>query len=203
MTEKMWYNLLLEDNYIMEETDHGQDYIKCRVERASPTVDWEHCWRLARLSGLGPENMTFLFKLLHQILPTQERVARTKPCTRSSCKMPGCHVEVENLEHSLIFCQSNDDVGLLLLELLRGITPALQPQSLLRLEFHVEPELELPVVFFISTVLNSLWNLRQSGNRVQKYLVRSQMEAKINLLRETRHSATVVKLEEFTLSMFH
>ena len=117
--------------------------------------------------------------------------------------MPGCTVEVENLEHSLIFCQSNDDVGLHLLELLRGITPALQPQSLLRLEFHVDPELELPVGFFISTVLNYLWNLRQSGNRVQKYLVRSQMEAKINLLRETRHSATVVKLEEFTLSMFH
>ena len=158
---------------------------------------------MARLSGLGQENMTFLFKLLNQILPTQERVARTKSGTRSSCKMPGCHAEVENMEHSLIFCQSNDDVGLLLLELLRGITPALQPQSLLRLEFHVEPELELPVVFFISTVLNSLWILRQSGNRVQKYLVRSQMEAKINLLRETRHSATVVKLEEFTLSMFH
>jgi hypothetical protein len=49
MSDKMWYRLLLENNCIMEEGEHGQQsYIKCRVEIASPTVDWEHCWRLAR-----------------------------------------------------------------------------------------------------------------------------------------------------------
>ena len=173
MSEKMWYTLLLEDNCIMEEAEHGQDYIKCRVERAIPAADWEHCWRLARLSGLGPENMTFLFKLLHQILPTQERVARSKPSTSPSCKMPGCLSAVEDLEHALILCQFNDDVGLQLLEFRRGFSPALQTESLLRLELHVDPDLELPIVPFISTVLSSVRNLRQSSNRVQKYLVRS------------------------------
>ena len=186
----------------MEEAEHGQDYIKCRVERARPGVDWEHCWRLARLSGLGPENMTFLFKMLHQILPTQERVARTKPSTSPSCKMPGCHADVENLEHALIFCQANDDVGLKLLELVRQLTPTLQADSLLRLELRVDHDQELPVVLFISTVLSSVWNLRQSNSRVLRYLVRSQMEAKINLLRETRYAPTVTKLEEFALSLF-
>ena len=144
------------------------------------------------MGGLGPDNMTFLFKLLHQILPTQERVARTKPSTSPSCKMPGCHADVENLEHALIFCQANDDVGLKLLEIVRGFTPTLQAESLFRLELHVDHDHELPVVLFISTVLSSVWNLRQSSNRVQRYLVRSQMEAKINLLRET----TVCSKEE-------
>ena len=65
-------------------------------------------------------------------------------------------MDVENLEHALIVCQSNDDVGLQLMELIRGLTPALQLQSLLRLECHVDPELELPVIFFISTVLSSV-----------------------------------------------
>jgi hypothetical protein len=114
--------------------------------------------------------------------------------------MPGCLSAGEDLEHALILCQFNDDFGQQLLEFLRGFTPALQ--SLLRLELHVDPELELPVVLFISTILSSVWNLRQSSNRVQKYLVRSQMEAKINLLKETRFSSTVVKLEEFILSPF-
>ena len=91
--------------------------------------------------------------------------------------MPGCHADVENLEHALIFCQCNDDVGLKLLELVRGFTRTLQAESLLRLELHVDHDHELPVVLFISTVLSSVWNLRQSSNRVQKYLVRSQMEA--------------------------
>ena len=102
----------------------------------------------------------------------------------------------------MILCQSNDDVGLQLLQLLRGFTPALQIESLLRLDLHVDPDLELPLVLFISTVLSSIWNLRQSNSRVQKYLVRSQMEANINLLRETRFASTVVKLEEFTLATF-
>ena len=47
----------------------------CKVERASPDTDWKP----ARLPGLGPENLSFLLKLLHDILPTQERVHRTNP----------------------------------------------------------------------------------------------------------------------------
>ena len=74
MTEKQWYTLLSEDTCAMEEDENGQrEYIKCRVERSSPDTDWEQCWRLARLPGIGPENTSFLFKLMHQILPTQER----------------------------------------------------------------------------------------------------------------------------------
>ena len=186
----------------MEETELGQEYIKCRVERATPTVDWELCWRLARLSGLGPDNISFLFKLLHQILPTQERVARTRPGTNPNCKSHRCQNSEDTLEHALIICQSNDGVGLALLDFMRSIIPGLQTESLLRLEINVSEELELPLVFFISVVLSSVWNLRVSGSRVQMYLVRSQLEAKINLLRETRYFLSAAKLEEIASIMF-
>ena len=201
MSEKMWYTLLLEDSCTMEEGEQGQVYIECRVERANQNVDWEHSWRLARLSGLGPENVSFLFKLLHQLLPTQERVARTKPGTSPNCRVQGCQNQIDNIEHALIFCQSNDGVGLLLLRVVRGLLPEVEATTLSRLELQVDPDQELPLVFFISTVLCSIWTLRQSGQRVQRYLVRSEMEAKINLLRETRHSGIVSKLEEFTISL--
>ena len=63
MTEKQWYQLLLEDSCTMEEGNGGQRIlIKCRVERANPEADWERSWKLARLPGLGSENISFLLK---------------------------------------------------------------------------------------------------------------------------------------------
>ena len=91
MSEKQRYQLLLEDNCTMEEVnDTERSYIKCRVERVKPEVDWNRRWRLARLPGLGSENVSFIFKMLHQILPTQERVARTKPGASPVCQVKGC-----------------------------------------------------------------------------------------------------------------
>ena len=153
-----------------------REYIKCRVEKASPLADWEHCWRLARLSGLGPEN-TFLFKLLHQTLPTQERVARTKPSTSPNCKVQGCQGEMDNLAHALLFCPTNDDVGKNLLELHKGLIPGIEAEAALRLELHVDQDLELPLVWYIATVLHSVWKAQ-------------------------RHKNIVARLEEFAASMF-
>jgi hypothetical protein len=50
MTQKMWYNPLLEDNCIMD---------KSRVERASPIFDWEQCWtrKYDFLVQTGPSNV--------------------------------------------------------------------------------------------------------------------------------------------------
>ena len=121
--------------------------------------------------------------------------------TSPNCRVQGCQNQIDNIEHALIFCQSNDGVGLLLLRVVRGLLPDVEAATLSRLELQVDPDQELPLVFFISTVLCSIWTLRQSGQRVQRYLVRSEMEAKINLLRETRHSGIVSKLEEFTISL--
>ena len=198
MTEKIWYKLLLEDNCIMEEGE----YIQCRVERMAPNTAWEGCWALARLPGLGPDNTSFLFKLLHQILPTQERVARTKPNTSPECRNPLCENTVDDVRHALIDCQSNDGVGELLLQCLRGVMPELQVESLIRIELDVATENQLPVVFLIATVLGAVWNLRIKGNRVQQYLVRSQLEAKVNLLRETRHREAAYKVDELAVTMF-
>ena len=73
---------------------------------------------------------------------------------------------------------------------------------MLRLELELEEDLELPVTFILSTVLQTVWNLRQSGGRVRQYQVRSQLEAEINLLRETRFQASVSKIEELADTIF-
>ena len=97
MSEKEWYQFLLEDMCTMEvDNEENSRYKMCRVERASPDTDWEGCWRLARLPGLGPDNTSFLFKMMHDLLPTQERLARTKPRASPACPMPGCQEAIED-----------------------------------------------------------------------------------------------------------
>ena len=184
MTEQEWYSFLMEEYCKMESR---KEYIKCRVERSSHNTDWENSshntdweniWRLARLPG--PDNTSFLFRMLHQTLLIPERVARTKPNQSSSCKLHECIPNLEvNLDHALIQCEANAWVGTQLLDCLDTIVPALSAEALLRLE--------LPVVWLLATVLHTNWNLRQSSTRIRQHLVRSQLEAEINLLRETRY----------------
>ena len=142
----------------MEMGEAGQmEFIKSRAELASPGTDWEKTWRLARLSGLGPEDTSFLFRMLHQILPTQERLLRTNNSINNQCKAPGCN-EVDALSHSLVICESNQQIGTNLIELLRHHQPSLSISAALRLELEVEEEIELPLLWITSATLVSVWD---------------------------------------------
>ena len=112
MTQKDWYRVFLED-YCTQEKDNNTGErvsIRCRVEKANPQTDWEHSWRLARLPGLGPENTSFLLRLMHDLLPTQERVARTNPKAGAGCQVQGCAAESDDRAHALMHCLGNTGV---------------------------------------------------------------------------------------------
>ena len=70
-------------------------------------------------------------------------------------------------------------------------------EAALRLEISVEEEEELPLIWLLSATLLSIWEQRQLHLKVQPYLVRAQLEAKVNLLRETRHEncSTILDLK--------
>ena len=203
MSEKQWYQVLLEDNCTMEVDMEGNSRVKqCRVERASPGTDWENCWRLARLPGLGPDNISFLFKMIQDILPTKERVARTNLRASPTCTIPGCAEVVEDRAHALVQCGGNDSVGERMMSCLRNFVPNLEVEAALRLDFQLEEDLELPVVWMMASVLLIVWNLRVKKSRIQLYEVRAQLEAKINLLRETRHVNATIVLDQIVDSYF-
>ena len=157
MSEKEWYQVLLEDNCTMMVDIEGNSSNKmCRVERASPEADWENSWRLARLPGLGPDNISFLFKMMHDLLPTQERVARTKPRPSPTCPMPGCQEAVEDRGHTLVLCGGINDVGQRMMRCLRDYVPNMEVGAALRLEINVEEDLELPLVWLLASVFLSV-----------------------------------------------
>ena len=204
MSEKEWYRVLLEQYYTMETNQDGhQVNIMCRAERASPATDWEHSWRLARLPGLGPENTSFVFRMMHDLLPTQERVARTNPRANPACQVPGCTEVVENRAHALVLCEGNMGVGKRVMRCLESVVPSIEVEAVLRLELGVEEDLELPVIWMISTVFSAIWKLRTDKSRVQLYKIRAQLEAKVNLLRETRFTNSATILDEFVVNFFY
>ena len=171
----------------MEKKNDSWQYILSHTEMKNPQTNWEECWRLARLKGLGAENTSFLFKLLHNTLVTQERLARTIPNLSSLCKFPGCPgTEDEDQSHAIISCLGNNGTGIAVLNALRTFVPGLTAVEALRLDFSADPTLEMPLVFAIAVALGAIWNLRQKKIRPQHYLVRAELEARVALLRECR-----------------
>ena len=139
-----------------------RQFIATRTEALSHNTDWEKSWRLARLKGLGPDHTSFLLKLCHKILLTKERKNRTSPTTSPTCVALGCSgEEVETLEHALVHCQANKEVGRALMTTLRLSQPTLSVEAALRLELDVPEADELPLVWLISATLFHFWEQRQ------------------------------------------
>ena len=185
-----------------EENSYAE-YMPCKAELEAPTNNWEGSWRLVRLPGLTPEMKTFLWKLLHNILPTQDRLLRMKKSKSPLGHCQQCQAEVvENLEHALITCQYNQNVGNLLLYGVSVIVPNITSDQMLRLEFDVEASKELPLVLMIGHTLESIWRCRMKKIQIQPFLIRSDLEARANLLRETRFNNGAVLLMEIIQQCF-
>ena len=190
MTTAQWYQVLLEKEVTM---DMDNKYIMSRAELASPGTDWETCWRRARLKGLGSETTSFLWKLMHRLLPTEQRLGRILPNSSALCKY--CpNPPTADLEHAFFGCIKTRDVGRKLLDAIRIHDPSVTEAGLLRLEFQEEGDKEMPLVWTAAHTLNYIWRTRSSGHMVDLFLTRTMLESKINLLRETRHfdAATII-----------
>jgi hypothetical protein len=135
MSTADWYRVLVEKEITMVEPDNSPgEFIRSRAELASVNTDWENCWRRARMKGLGSEASSFLWKLMHRLLPIEDRLARILPNTSSNCKQ--CTVPVRaDLPHCLMQCISTSEVGNLMLSMVRLHDPTITANKLLRLDF--------------------------------------------------------------------
>ena len=180
---------------MVERNDSSMEYIMSRAELASPGTDWETSWRRARMKGLGSEATSFLWKLLHRLLPTEQRLARILPNSAQTCKYCPTPATAD-LEHCFFSCVKTIYVGRYLLTAIRQHEPAVTPAGLLRLELQEEGEKELPLVWITAHTLLYMWTTRASGRVVDLYLTRSMLETKVNLLRETRYANAVNLMNE-------
>ena len=195
MTEKEWYNHLLKSIIL---TDEDQEYRVCRVERLNNQFDWDNTWSRIRLSGLGPELKSVLFKITHDLLPTQERINKTNRNVSGKCKL--CNTDIEEISHALITCTANNDIGWKILEA-AGLDRNINLKQIVNLQMELEPSKELPVVWFLASAWNLLWLSRISSKRPELYKIRADLEAKVIFLRKTRYSMSGAQIEDFIANM--
>ena len=185
MTTAEWYRVLIEKEVTMIEHGMSSKYIMSRSELKSPDTDWETTWRRSRMKGLGSEATSFLWKLLHCILPTEQRLARILPNTSPNCKF--CPLPtIASLEHCFFECVLTREVGQQLLLMFQYQDLNSSPSNLLRLEFNADESKEMPLIWILAQTLLYMWGLRVSGKAVNLIRTRTELESRINFLRETR-----------------
>ena len=133
----------------------------------------------------GPSLTSFLFKLIHQILPTAEGISRILPnqspnCTQ--CTGPA----IETLQHAFFDWHASQAAGAVLLSGLQKIIPNLTPAKILTLNFQPSEEQNFSITWSIAHFLSSLWQLRAAKKTIELMKIRSDMEASCRLLRESR-----------------
>ena len=208
MTARQWYYFLLNKEVLMEtpfqdvnSPDQIQNkYTPCKSEIRNPDIDWTNTWRLSRLKGLDSSQTSFLWRLLHQILPTQEKLSKIHPNTSPLCRH--CQDNMtENLSHALFYCDFNKHVSQALVDTLASCQAGNTIPHILTLNFSVEEEKELPVVWVTTNFLQKIWELRKEKKRCDLIRIRAELEAKVNLLRETKFSKSADIISQMLSSL--
>ena len=181
-----WYQYLLEDRVTMVKDKEGRRTARrCRVEELQPEVNWGRSFSLARLKGLSPDNKSVLLKVLHQLLPTGERVARLQPNKSPACSL--CRTgPVDTLLHAITDCQANKAAAFLMLRCAQVYAPSLSAASLLLLEVDAQDPFALPTVVFIATGIELIWTNRMKSAVTSEAAMRAELEARVGLFRQAR-----------------
>ena len=171
--------LPLQDNLTMYTlADHTMELISCKAELASPNTDWDLTWHYVRLKGLGPEHSSFLWKLVHLLLPIKERIHRLSPNTSPQCTLCNQNL-IENLPHTFFRCSFNEEAGQALVTTLMDYMPTINMKKILHLDFcEIADDMEYSAVWFTAAFLLAIWERRTSGTRIGCYEIRAEIEEK-------------------------
>ena len=196
MSSTEWYNILVEENCTMHTSDDGtRQLLPSRTELLWPENDWSRSWQLARCKGLRSEITTFLWRLLHNILPTQERTSRFVRNSSPLCKL--CNDQLpEDQQHALFYCTYNSNTSSALINSISTILPNITTRQLLLLDIEPNEANEFPVVWIVGNFLNLVWSSRVEKRQVRLYTIRADLEARASLLRETRFSKYLELINE-------
>ena len=188
MTVKQWYQYLLEKDVIERELDDEgrMELIPCKVEEREPTAPWMESYRLSRIKGISPSTKSFNFKLLHTLLPSNERINHLNPNQSSLCRL-NCGA-VEDYQHLFFHCQSNNMAADALLRCARSYDRDLTDTKSLTFRVKVDGCFEMAVVSILSTGLELIWGRRLQKKNTDLIVMRSELEWASILRRKSRNT---------------
>ena len=185
LSVKEWYRLLLERNMTMRKVDQEgrMELIPSKVEEREPQVFWSESYRISRLKGLSPETKSFLFKMLHTLLPSKERIHHLTPTSSPLC---WCNTgEQETYLHLFYHCPKNNLAADALLTCVQAYDKDLAAEKTLRLEIITDEPFLIATVAILSTGLQFIWENRRLKKSTTVYSIRAELEAAVSLRRKS------------------
>ena len=196
MSTKQWYQVLMENNVTKEvvmNTDR-QAWKPIRCEVNFPGNSWDRSWELTFTSGLNSDQSSFLFKLLHDILPTGSRLLRLKQKESSACTL--CRTgAIDDRLHALLACSINSEINDWVVSLTQKVVPNSKTEDIISLNLTISEPMHFPLIWTLSHVLMLVWQSRMNKKTISLYHVRAEIEAKINILRKSRLKEAVSQIE--------
>jgi len=189
MSLRDWYKVLIE-KYIFKSSNE-ENLSKCELR--NPQVDWSQTWSLVMHKCLDSDDQSFLLRLLHGLLPSQERISKVLGKNHGDGKCGMCTSNEEgSLVHALLLC------GLLVCGCVRRKLPTVTPCQLLHLDFGNSLSFDclVPITWIVSRTLSIIWYARHSKKPVTVTSTRAALEASIMLLRKTRHVSLASQIAE-------
>ena len=194
MSVKLWYKHLIEVHVTHTEPEDPSALVPCRVEKLAPNIDWGRSWLAICIPGLTPEMRSFLWKMLHCILPTQDRLHRMNMPNASSPLCVQCTAgELDDIEHALLRCSKVKPGADFLLKTLKLEIPDLTLERIKYLDFRTE-DLLVPT-YLTAATLSQLWISRTCTRNFSWQSVHSNVEQSILTLMKTRFSVAASRLQ--------
>ena len=202
MSVKLWYKHLIEVQVTHTEPEDPSALVPCRVERLAPGIDWGRSWLAVCVPGLTPEMRSFLWKMLHCILPTQERLHRMNmPNAPSPLCVQCTEGKLDDIEHALLRCNKIKPGADFLLQTLKSEIPDITFERIKYLDFRSE-DLLVPT-YLTAATLSQLWSSRSCTRNLSWNSVRANVEQSILTLRKSRFASAASKLQQICGMSMH
>ena len=186
MTIKEWYRYLLEKNVTRREVDHEgrTEIFPCKMEERNPEVFWSESYRISRLKGLSPDSKSFLFRVIHTLLPSKERLHHLTPHVSPLC---WCNSGAdESYLHLFFQCEKNAQAGQTLQRCITSYDRGLTQERALRLELVADDPFLLASTTILAIGLSFIWENRKLKKITPLYLMRAELETAISIRRRSR-----------------
>ena len=192
MTTKQWYHYIIDQELLKASNDDGILVFRlCRAERLSPDMDWKSVWDKVRHPSLSSSTASFLWKLLHDLLTTEERLANTLGNTPPSCRF-GCEGQEATLEHCFFKCNLTNDVGSWLLVSVQRSCSSADEKKVLSLNFSSSDS----ILWNTANTPQFLWNNRALKKKATLYSCLAYLRMEALKLSDTTHEQLVPSILE-------
>ena len=155
MTIKLWYIFLIENEVTY---DLDRKLIPCRIEKLYPFVAWNIVWSNVRLAALSNCSRSFAWKLVHKLLPVEEKLYAASNIPSNSCKFSCPDEPIGSLEHCFFHCHLTKELGTWLHNIFKSVNSSATESGILFLDFQNDG-----LLFLTVTALQFSWAKRVVG----------------------------------------